>query len=161
MIVRDATPEDWPAIWAFVAEIVRAGDTFTYDPAMSEQDARAMWLMDPPDRTVVAEQDGTVLGSANYHRNRSGPGAHVASANFMVDPAHWGKGVGRALCEEGLDWAKRRGYRAMQFNAVAESNTRAIALYESLGFETVGTVPEAFEHPTLGYVTLCVMWRRL
>jgi RimJ/RimL family protein N-acetyltransferase len=161
VIVRDATPEDWPAIWAFMSGIVAAGDTFTYDPAMSEQEARAMWLMDAPDRTVVAEQDGTVLGSANYHRNRPGPGAHVASANFMVDPAHWGEGVGRALCEEGLDWAKRQGYRAMQFNAVAESNTRAIALYESLGFETFGTVPEAFEHPTLGYVGLCVMYRRL
>jgi RimJ/RimL family protein N-acetyltransferase len=162
VIVRDATSEDWPAIWAFMAPIVRAGDTFTYDPAMSEQEARDMWLMDRPDRTVVAVvDDQRVLGSANYHRNRPGPGAHVASANFMVDPAHWGEGAGRALCEEGLDWAKRQGYRAMQFNAVAESNTRAIALYESLGFETVGTVPEAFEHPTLGYVGLCVMYRRL
>jgi GNAT superfamily N-acetyltransferase len=129
VIVRDATPEDWPAIWAFMAPIVQAGDTFTYDPAMSEQEARAMWLVD---RTVVA-----------------------------VEPGGWGKGVGRALCEEGLNWAKRQGYRAMQFNAVAESNARAIALYESLGFETVGTVPEAFEHPTLGYVGLCVMYRRL
>jgi GNAT superfamily N-acetyltransferase len=129
VIVRDATPEDWPAIWAFMAPIVQAGDTFTYDPAMSEQEARAMWLVD---RTVVA-----------------------------VEPGGRGKGVGRALCEEGLNWAKRQGYRAMQFNAVAASNTRAIALYESLGFETVGTVPEAFEHPTLGYVGLCVMYRRL
>ena len=160
--MRDATPEDWPAIWAFMSRIVAAGDTFTYDPAMSEQDARAMWLMDPPDRTVVAVvDDEQILGSANYHRNRPGPGGHVASANFMVDPAHWGEGIGRALCEEGLAWAKRQGYRAMQFNAVAESNTLAIALYESLGFETVGTVPEAFEHPTLGYVGLCVMYRRL
>jgi RimJ/RimL family protein N-acetyltransferase len=162
VIVRDATPEDWPAIWAFMAQIVQAGDTFAYDEDMSEEEARAMWLMDPPDRTVVAvADDQAILGSANYHRNRPGPGSHVASANFMVDPAHWGKGTGRALCEEGLAWAKRQGYKAMQFNAVAESNTRAIGLYEELGFETVGTVPEAFKHPTLGYVGLCVMYRRL
>jgi len=162
VIVRDATAEDWPAIWSFMSQIVAAGDTFTYDEAMTEAGARAMWLMPPPDRTVVAvDDDGTVLGSGNYHRNRPGPGSHVSSANFMVDPAHWGKGVGRTLCEEALDWAKRQGYRAMQFNAVAGSNTRAISLYESLGFETVGTVPEAFKHPTLGYVGLCVMYRRL
>jgi GNAT superfamily N-acetyltransferase len=123
-----------------MSPIVKAADTFRYDPAMTEAEAKAIWLVD---RTVVAVD----------------PGGRVVG--FMVDPAHWGKGVGRVLCEEGLDWAKRQGYRAMQFNAVAESNTRAIALYESLGFETIGTVPEAFEHPTLGYVGLCVMYRRL
>ena len=159
MIVRDATPEDWPAIWAFVAQIVQAGDTFTYDPAMTEAEAKAIWLVD---RTVVAVEPGElVVGTANMYANRPGPGSHVASGSFMVDPAHRGKGVGRALCEEALAWAKREGYRAMQFNAVAESNTGAIALYESLGFETVGTVPEAFEHPTKGYVGLCVMYRPL
>jgi L-amino acid N-acyltransferase YncA len=110
---------------------------------------------------VAVERGGRVVGTANMYANRPGPGSHVASGSFMVDPAQWGKGAGRALCEEALDWARDQGYRAMQFNAVAESNTRAIALYESLGFETVGTVPEAFEHPTQGYVGLCVMYRPL
>jgi L-amino acid N-acyltransferase YncA len=162
VIVRDATAEDWPATWSFMSQIVAAGDTFAYDEGMTEAEARAMWLMGPPDRTVVAvAEDGTVLGSANYHQNRPGPGSHVASANFMVDPAHWGNGVGRALCQEAIAWARDQGYRGMQFNAVAESNTRAIALYESLGFELIGTVPEAFKHPTQGYVGLCVMYRPL
>jgi RimJ/RimL family protein N-acetyltransferase len=162
VIVRDATAEDWPAIWAFQRQIVAAGDTFAYDPRMTEAEAKAMWMMPSPDRTVVAvADDGTMLGSANYHRNRPGPGSHVASANFMVDPAHWGKGVGRALCEEGLAWARGQGYRGMQFNAVAATNTRAIALYQSLGFEIVGTVPGAFKHPTEGYVGLVVMYRAL
>jgi ribosomal protein S18 acetylase RimI-like enzyme len=49
----------------------------------------------------------------------------------------------------------------MQFNAVAESNTHAIALYRSLGFEVLATIPEGFRHPTKGYVGLHVMHRRL
>lgn len=46
----------------------------------------------------------------------------------------------------------------MQFNAVVETNTAAVALWQSLGFEIVGTVPGAFDHPTHGYVGLHVMY---
>ena len=49
----------------------------------------------------------------------------------------------------------------MQFNAVAESNSGAIAIYQRLGFSIVGTVPGAFAHPTLGRVGLHVMYRAL
>ena len=58
MIVRDATTEDWPAISVFMSQIVVAGDTFAYDAGMTEAQAKAMWLMAPPDRTVVATGDG-------------------------------------------------------------------------------------------------------
>src|SRR5215213_2339637 len=129
---------------------------------MKEHEARAIWMLDAPARTAVAvAPGGTVVGSAKMNPNQGGPGAHVASASFMVDPAHRGKGAGRALVEDALEWARREGYRAMQFNAVAASNTRAVALYRSLGFEVLGTVPEGFRHPTEGYVGLHVMHRRL
>ena len=93
--------------------------------------------------------------------NQMGNAAHVASASFMVDPEHSGRGVGRALCEEALRWAASAGFRGMQFNAVVASNTRAVGLYESLGFQVVGTVPEGFLHPRLGYVGLHIMYRAL
>jgi GNAT superfamily N-acetyltransferase len=85
----------------------------------------------------------------------------VASASFMVDPSAAGQGVGRALGEEALAWAKASGFHAMQFNAVVETNTRAVNLWRSLGFEVIGTVPEGFQHPTEGYVGLHIMYRRL
>jgi GNAT superfamily N-acetyltransferase len=93
--------------------------------------------------------------------NRPGPGSHVAGASFIVDPRAAGHGVGRALGEDAVEWARASGFRAMQFNAVVETNTRAVALWRSLGFEIIGTVPEAFQHPTDGYVGLHVMYRRL
>ena len=93
--------------------------------------------------------------------NHGGPGSHVASASFMVDPAHAGEGVGRALGEDALDWARGEGYRAMQFNAVVESNTRAVRLWQSLGFEILATIAEGFLHPRDGYVGLHVMYCRL
>ena len=162
MEVRDATAADWPAIWPFLHEIVAAGETYAYDPEMTEDQARRLWMIEPPGRTVVAvDDDGAVLGTANMYANRPGPGSHVASASFMVDPAHGGRGTGRALGEAMLAWARERGFRAVQFNAVVETNARAVRLWRSLGFQVIGTVPEAFAHPTEGYVGLHVMYRRL
>ncbi len=162
MLIRDATPEDWPAIWPFLRRIVAAGETFSWDRDVGEERARAMWVHEPPGRTVVAvDSDGTILGTAETHPNQGGPGAHIANAGFMVDPDHAGRGVGRALGEHVIAQARADGYRAMQFNAVAETNTRAVALWRSLGFEVLTTVPEGFHHPTKGYVGLHIMYRRL
>jgi L-amino acid N-acyltransferase YncA len=163
MQIRDATPEDWPRVWSFLRGIIAAGETFSWDREVSEDDARAMWFHEPGHgRTVVAiDSDGTVVGTAELHPNHGGPAAHVANAGFMVHPDHARRGIGRALAEHILERAKADGYRAMQFNAVVETNIGAVALWRSLGFEVLATVPEAFDHPTKGYVGLHVMYRRL
>ena len=164
MIIRDATIDDWPAIWPFLHGIVAAGDTFSWAPDTSEEQARAMWLKQPPGRTIVAVDDGgTVLGTAETHPNQpaGGPAAHLANAGFMVHPAHSGRGVGRALAQHVIEQARADGYRAMAFNAVVETNTGAVALWRSLGFEIVATLPEGFHHPVHGYVRLHVMFRAL
>ncbi|MEC4016963.1 GNAT family N-acetyltransferase [Streptomyces sp. H27-D2] len=163
MQIRGATPEDWPAIWPFLRAIVAAGDTYTWPRDVSEEQARGMWMLTAPgSRTVVAvDPDGTVLGTAKMNPNHMGPAAHIASASFMVDPGHSGRGVGRALGEYVVEWARAEGFRAMQFNAVVETNTRAVALWRSLGFEVLGTLPEGFLHPEKGYVGLHIMHRFL
>lgn len=162
MLIRDATADDWPAIWPFLRQIVAAGETFTWDPRTTAEQARARWMHQPPGRTAVAvDPTGRVVGTAETHPNQGGPGAHVANAGFMVDPAYSGRGVGRALAEYVLAQARADGYRSMQFNAVVETNTRAVALWRSLGFEVLTTIPEAFRHPAHGYVGLLIMYRRL
>ncbi|RIQ12902.1 GNAT family N-acetyltransferase [Jiangella rhizosphaerae] len=162
MEIRDARVDDWPAIWPILQAIVAAGETYTLPRDLDAETARRIWLLEPPDRTVVAvDDDGTVLGSAKMNRNHLGPASHIASASFIVAPEHSGHGVGRALGEHVLEWARAAGYRAMQFNAVVETNTRAVALWRSLGFEVIGTLPEGFHHPVHGYVGLHIMHRRL
>jgi GNAT superfamily N-acetyltransferase len=156
--IRDFAERDWPQVWPIIRDVVRASDTFPYDPAMTEDDARAIWIESPPGRTAVAVGDGRVLGTAKMSANRPGPGAHVATASFMVATEARGEGVGTALCEDALAWARAAGFAGMQFNAVAESNTSAVHLYERLGFKILGTVPRAFEHPAHGRVGLHLMY---
>jgi len=165
MLIREASLDDWPAIWPFMREIVRAGETYAWDRDLSEDQARARWFQwddRPSGHTVVAtDAEGTVMGTAETGPNHGGPGSHVASAGFMVDAAHARKGVGRALGQYVLDLARADGYRAMQFNAVVESNTAAVSLWRSLGFEVLATIPEGFRHPVHGYVGLLIMYQRL
>jgi ribosomal protein S18 acetylase RimI-like enzyme len=162
LLVRRATPADWPAIWAFMREILAAGETFTWDRELPEDAARERWMHRPPGRTVVATTSaGAVVGTAASYPNQGGGGAHVASASFMVDPAHAGTRVGRTLGEHVLTQARADGFRAMQFNAVVETNTRAVALWRSLGLEVLATIPEGFRHPEHGFVGLHVMFRAL
>src|SRR5688500_7677021 len=122
MKIREAAAADWDAIWPFFREIVTAGETYAYDPGLTYEQAQAMWMSpssSPLARTTVAiDAEGKILGSANMNPNRPGPGAHVASASFMVDAAARGQGVGRALCQDMIDWAARSGFRSIQFNAV-------------------------------------------
>jgi len=146
VIIREATDEDWAGIYLFFAAIVAAGCTYAYPEHLSLEEARPLWMEQPPGRTVVAVEGDVVLGSAKMGPNRPGRGSHVATASFMVDPQQVGRGVGRALGEEVLAWARSAGYPSMQFNAVVETNAGAVHLWQSLGFEILTTVPEAFDH---------------
>ena len=158
MEIREFAEADWPQVWPIVRDVVRAQETFPYDPAMTEDQARETWIEAPPGLTVVAAEDGRVLGTAKMGPNKPGPGAHISTASFMVAADARGKGVGGALCRCAMDWAKEHRYAGMQFNAVVESNRSAVELYERLGFAMIGTVPGAYEHRVLGRVGLHIMY---
>jgi GNAT superfamily N-acetyltransferase len=159
--VREAIAEDWPDIWAFAAPILAAGETYAVDRDITADRARRWWMAEPPGRTFVAVADSRVLGSASLVRDMEGGGAHVANASFLVDAGASGQGVGRLLGEHVLAAARAAGFRAMQFNAVVETNTAAVRLWRRLGFEVLATVPKAFDHPRHGLVGLHIMHRRL
>ena len=162
MQIRPLSDADWSTFYPIFREVVAAGETYAYPEGLSSSEAHDLWVESPPGVTVVAvSDDGTLLGSAKAGPNRPSRGSHVATASFMVADAARGQGVGRALGEWVLAWAREQGYAAMQFNAVVETNTAAVRLWRDLGFEVVGTVPEAFDSATHGRVGLHVMHRHL
>ena len=160
MLIRPARPDDRPAIWDILEPTLRAGETYALPRDMNEADALAYWL--GPDRTTfVAEEDGRILGTYYMRANQPGGGDHVCNCGYMTHPAEVGRGVARQMGEHSLEEARRRGFRAMQFNFVVSSNERAVRLWQGLGFEVVGRLPHAFRHPSEGYVDALVMFQPL
>lgn len=155
LTLRPYVEGDWAGIEPIWRAVMAAGETYTVDASCSDAEARAHWLTDA--HTVVAELDGRIVGSAHCGPNRPAQGSHVGTASFVVDAAARGHGVGRALGEHVVELLRADGFRAIQFNAVVESNTAAVRLWTSLGFEIVGTVPGAFRRPSGEYVGLHVM----
>jgi L-amino acid N-acyltransferase YncA len=160
LTIRPATDSDRDTIWKIFQATVAPGDAFVYAPNTSHEEAMRYWFAAGTD-TFVAEQDGQVIGSYILRPNRPGLGNHIANAGFMVDPGARGLGVGRAMGEHCLSEARRRGYRAMQFNFVISTNESAVRLWQQLGFKIVGTLPGAFRHAQKGFVDAYVMFRSL
>jgi GNAT superfamily N-acetyltransferase len=145
MEIRETLESEWETIYPIFRAVVDAGTTYAYPSGLSSDEARALWMEGPPGRTLLAIEDGDVLGTAS----------------FMVTPEFQGRGVGRALGEYVIERARRDGYRAMQFNAVVASNLAAVHLWQQLGFTILATVPEAYDHKVDGFVGLHVMYRKL
>jgi GNAT superfamily N-acetyltransferase len=160
MLVRPAEPADHPAVWAIIEPVIRAGETFALDRDMSEDAALKFWAGFGM-AAYVAEDEGEVVGTYYMRPNHAGGGSHVCNAGFAVRGDRTGRGVARAMGLHALEEARLRRFHAMQFNFVVSSNERAVRLWHSLGFETVGRLPEAFRHPRLGLVDALVMFQRL
>jgi L-amino acid N-acyltransferase YncA len=158
LVIRLIADGDWEQVFEIFRAVVAEGETYAYPEDLTSEAARTLWIEGPPGQTVVALRDGVILGTAKFGPNRPARGSHVATASFMVDAAARGSGVGRAMCEYAIAWAKDHGYVGMQFNAVVTTNVNAIQLYKTLGFVTVGTIPGAFDSATQGRVGLDVMY---
>jgi ribosomal protein S18 acetylase RimI-like enzyme len=161
VLIRPAGEHDDRSIWRVIEPPIRAGETLMLPRDMSEAEAVRYWRS-PGHEVFVAEQgDGDVLGTYYLRANQQGGGAHVANCGYATAPAASGRGVARAMCAHSLERARARGFRAMQFNCVVGTNERAVRLWRSFGFETVGRLPGAFLHPRLGLVDALVMHRAL
>jgi ribosomal protein S18 acetylase RimI-like enzyme len=160
MIIRPCTDADADPIWGMLEPVLRAGESYALPRDWTRVEALGYWC--GADHAVfVAEEAGQVIGTYYLHKNQKGGGAHVANCGYITHERAAGRGVGRAMCVHSLLLAAQRGFKAMQFNFVVSTNERAIALWKVLGFEVVGRLPGAYEHPTLSFVDALVMYRKL
>jgi GNAT superfamily N-acetyltransferase len=160
LVVRLCTPTDADAVWRILEPVLRTGETYALPAEWSRAEALAYWCA-AGHQVFVAVDDGAVVGTYFLHANQQGGGAHVANCGYATAPDAVGRGVARAMCAHSQALAAAQGFRAMQFNFVVSTNTRAVALWRRCGFDVVGTLPGAFRHPALGFVDALVMFRHL
>lgn len=160
MDIREATEKDFDEIWPIFHEVVSAGDTFCYSRDTSKEEALKLWIH-APRKTFVIEDNHKVLGTYYIKTNQGGPGDHVCNCGYMVSSEARGQGLATAMCKHSQKVAVELGYKAMQFNFVASTNEGAVRLWTKLGFEGVGRLPKAFNHPSEGYVDALVMFKWL
>lgn len=161
MDIRPATAQDGQAIWPILEPVIRAGETYALDRAMPREAALAYWLEEDKQTFLTQAPDGTTLGTYYLRANQPGGGGHVANCGYMTASAQSGRGVARQMFEHSLARARERSFTAMQFNFVVSSNVRAVRLWQACGFDIVGRLPLAFDHPSLGLVDALIMHRTL
>lgn len=154
--IGPAGPGDHGGLHRLFAAVVAAGEGYPQHPdrPVTREDFERYWVA-PAVATTVARVDGELVGGYTLKANGVGRAAHVANAGYVVAAAHRGRGVGELLVRHSFDEARRRGFDAMQFNFVFESNP-ARRLYERLGFRSVGRVPEVIDGEAVH-----IYWRRL
>jgi ribosomal protein S18 acetylase RimI-like enzyme len=160
MQIRPARDDDRPAIWAMIEPVFRAGETYPLPRDILEADGLAYWFT-PGHEVFVAEDAGRLVGTYYLRANQKGGGAHVANCGYITAADLRGRGVARIMCGHSLARARERGFRAMQFNFVVSTNTRAVKLWQAMGFDIVGRLPGAFAHPAHGDVDALVMFQTL
>ena len=172
--IRPFVPDtDWDTVWESILQpIFRAGETYPYPRDVSKEQAYDIWVGTLPSKQVfVAQEEAlsdkeggatTVLGTFYIKPNQPGQGSHICNCGYAVAPCARGKGVATQMCQASQELARQTlGYRAMQFNLVVASNTGAYRLWQKLGYTTIGQIPQAFAHPTKGYVDAYIMYKDL
>lgn len=164
IIIREATEEDKGAIWSIIEPIVRKGETYALDTDMTYDDAINYWFLSNHEVFVAVDgssEGSEILGTYFLCNNQKGNGKHIANCGYMVSQSAQGRGVANTMCVHSLTRAKEADYKGMQYNYVVSSNHRAVKLWQKNGLHIAGTLPKAFNHPTLGYVDVFVMFKEL
>lgn len=160
LVIGLATDLEKPEVWLIIKSVIAAGDTYVFAPDTPEDEMMAYWFS-PDKHNYVAILDGKVVGTFWLRANQPGLGSHVANAAYMVAPEAKGRGVGERMAEYSLEEARRLGFTAMQFNFVVKSNVAAVKLWQKIGFEIIGEIPDAFDHQKNGLTNAYIMYRKL
>ena len=159
-----AEPKDSESLRHLYKVIADEGTSFPHEQMPSDEDFQAYWfggcgtvLAFMPTKTDSSELAGAYYVKANW----PGRARHVANAGFIVAPKWRGRGLGRLLGETMLDHARGFGFRSVIFNLVFSENQVSHRLWTQLGFQVLGTIPQAVRKTDGTYQDALIMFRSL
>jgi len=153
--------QHWDQVWGFVQPVFEAGATYPNAIDTTKEEALDYWTAPGKTCFVALNEDDHVVGVYYVRPNQPPLGAHICNCGYVVDPKFRGQGIATQMCQHSQDYAREQGYRGMQYNLVVSTNHSAIRLWQSQGFDIIGTVPGAFHHKEHGYVDAHVMFKSL
>ena len=159
--IRSIKENDWDEVWSLIKPVFRAGETYVFHPTITKEEAYRIWMTLPSETYVAANEIGDIVGTYYIKPNQPALGSHVCNCGYIVGENALGQGVASGMCIHSQHEALALGFRAMQYNLVVSTNVGAIQLWQKLGFEIIGTLPEAFHHPKLGFVDAHIMYKKL
>jgi ribosomal protein S18 acetylase RimI-like enzyme len=159
--IRTYQENDWPVVWPIIENVFRRGETYAFDPGISEEEAHKVWIEAPTATYVAVTTHNEIVGTYYIKPNQPGLGSHVCNCGYVVSEHARGKGVASRMCEHSQQQAVLLGFKAMQYNLVVSTNQGAIRLWKRHGFHVVGTLPGAFNSKSLGYIDALVMYKVL
>ncbi len=142
--VREFTKEDIPAMLGIWNEVVEEGVAFPQMEFLDERTGMEFFEAQSFTGIAVEEETDSVVGLYILHPNNIGRCGHISNASYAVKGGQRGKKIGEILVSHCIGKAREIGFRILQFNAVVITNTRALHLYERLGFVKLGVIPEGF-----------------
>lgn len=143
MKIREYTKKDVESLREIWNQVVEDGVAFPQDEPLSLEEAEEFFA--GQSYVGVAEKERRVIGLYILHPNNVGRCGHIANASYAVRRDVRGEHIGEKLVRDSLAKAAELSFRVLQFNAVVASNTRAIHLYEKLGFVHLGRIPGGFK----------------
>lgn len=158
--IIEANESHWQGIWKILQPTFERGDTYAYPPGISEDEAKHYWL-ETPQKTFIAIDADEVVGVYYIKPNQPGLGSHICNIGYVVSSDKRGGGIGTQLAEHSFQIAKELGFYAIQANLVVSTNTKAIKLWQSMGFEIIGTIPNGFNLKGDKYVDAHIMFKVL
>ena len=153
MVIRAYTQNDLPAMAAIWNQVVEDGVAFPQEELLTEQTGKAFFASQT--FCGVAEENGVIYGLYILHPNNVGRCGHISNASFAVRRESRGKHIGEQLVRHCMKTAREKGFGILQFNAVVESNIHARRLYERLGFQQLGTIPNGFRMKDGHFENIC------
>ena len=142
VVIRPARPEDAADLVDLAVAVGAEPEAWLLNTdswrSVSDERRYLRALKRHPDAAVfVAEDDGVVVGRLSVARDPHQASRHVADLGLMVAAGHRRRGIGHALLEQAVEWARDTGVRKLELH-VFPWNEPAIRLYEQFGYERIG-----------------------